>query len=760
MSNQPPCEQNSGAAAGARAILDHYTEQPSRMPHTVRDALSQAAGGEPIQLYALADLSEQFTLTEDWVGLTEGHLACGDQAHPLSDIDKVEEENALGCNVLHVIGKSGGRLATFRFTHRQRTAMGNLRYLLEERLAGRPGETADADDAYAIGASEPIRKVQSSVTVSGRSVLWRLISYLRPYRGKVILGMVSATLLAALSMVPAALSGRLIDTVEAGLRTGDGAFREQAGFFVLLIVIAYVLRLVFLWLRLHLMAILGEQVAHDLRNEVYAKVQKLSVSYFSKNQTGTIISRITSDTDRIWEFIAFGVVEVSLSLITLVAASVFLIWKDMTLGLVMVIPVPFLLWAIAINGLTIQRHYTRAWRKWSSLTDVISDTIPGMRIVKSFHREDHERARFGKKNADSLDTFVGVHRNWTRFWPLLMAVIHGITIAVYWLALPRLFAGPDSANHLSTGDFVTFLLFAGIFFQPIEVFGQMSRMVNRSLSSAQRVFELIDTKPEMLESRESIDPGRVEGRVTFEAVSFGYDRVRPILKDISFEVQPGETIGIVGTSGAGKTTLTNLLPRFYDPTSGRICVDGHDLRDLDTGKLRRQIGMVLQEPFLFHGSILDNIRYGKPEATSAEVIEAARAADAHRFITRLPQAYDTVVGERGHTLSGGERQRIAIARAVLSDPRILILDEATSAVDSETEFKIQAALDRLSKDRTTFAIAHRLSTLRNADRILVLDQGRLAETGSHEELLEIGDGIYRKLWETQQRMGREDQDVV
>jgi len=763
MPSQPELPKDSTSANDAddaRAILERYTEQDSRLSPSVREALSVRADGQCVQLYALADLDSDFRIGNDWMAITESFLVWGDASEggclAIESIDRIEEENALGCNVLKVIPKSDSDLETavFRFSHRQRTAIGNLRYVIEERLAGRAGELAAerADDAYAEATTAPIRKAQSTVSASERTVLWRLVGYLRPYRTKVILGMVAAFLLAAVGMIPPFLTGRLVDDVLRAFEGGslDSSAALASGKTILLVISgAYVLRLIFLWVRLHLMAILGEQVAHDLRNEVYEKVQQLSVSYFSKNQTGTIISRITSDTDRIWEFIAFGVVEVSLSLITLLGASAVLIWLDWRLGLIMVVPVPFMIWAIVANGVSIQRHYTRAWRKWSALTDVISDTIPGMRIVKSFHREEHERGRFGGRNAEALATFNNVHRNWTLFWPALMALIHGTTIAVYWFALPRLVSDPTSAAHLTTGELVTFLLFMGVFFQPIEVFGQMSRMVNRSLSSARRVFELIDTRPELLSPRDSVDPGRVEGIVKFDNVTFGYDRVRPILQDISFEVAPGETIGIVGSSGAGKSTLLNLIPRFYDPTSGRVSIDGNDLRDLDLGVLRLQIGSVQQDPFLFHGSVYDNIRYGDLEAGPDAVVDAARAADAHNFICRLPQAYDTVVGERGHTLSGGERQRIAIARAVLTDPRILLLDEATSSVDSETESKIQAALDRLAEGRTTFAIAHRLSTLRNASRILVLDGGRIAEQGDHKSLLGIEDGIYRKLWETQ-----------
>jgi ATP-binding cassette subfamily B protein len=288
-----------------------------------------------------------------------------------------------------------------------------------------------------------------------------------------------------------------------------------------------------------------------------------------------------------------------------------------------------------------------------------------------------------------------------------------------------------------------------MFVQPIEVIGQMARTLNRATSSAHRVFEVLDTEPEVVDGPEPVRLSPVVGSVEFEDVTFGYDGVRLVLKGISFRVEPGEMIGLVGPSGGGKTTVTNLIARFYDVTSGVVRIDGVDVRQLDSGHYRRQLGMVLQDPYLFHGTVYDNIRYGLPDARPQDVVEAAKAANAHDFIVKLPHGYDTMVGERGQTLSGGERQRVSIARAVLHDPRILILDEATSAVDTETERKIQEAMDRLVAGRTTFAIAHRLSTLHRASRLFVIKDGRMAECGTHEELLERPSGVYRTLYEMQ-----------
>jgi ATP-binding cassette subfamily B protein len=494
------------------------------------------------------------------------------------------------------------------------------------------------------------------------------------------------------------------------------------------------------------MSVIGEWVARDLRAELYEHIQRLSLSFFSRKKTGSLITRVTSDTDRLWDFVAFGVVDVSLSIVMLLGLGAVLLTLDWRLGLLMTVPVPVMCWMIYRHGESLNARFIRAWRKWSRVTDVLSDTIPGIRVVKAFNQEDREIARFGVRNDDCTDEANEIHRMWTTFWPLLMLAVHTTTVLVWIFAVPRLLG---DGEPLSAGVFVSFLLYTTMFVAPIEVIGQMARTINRATSSAHRVFEVLDSEPEVRDVPAPVRLTPVRGRVTFENVTFAYDGVRQILRGISFDVQPGELIGLVGPSGGGKSTVVNLIARFYDAAGGVVRIDGVDIRTLDTGHYREQIGMVLQDPYLFHGTVLENIRYGLPEASLGAVIAAAKAANAHDFICKLGQGYDTVVGERGHTLSGGERQRISIARAILHDPHILILDEATSSVDTETEREIQEALERLITGRTVFAIAHRLSTLRRASRLFVIEEGRLAEAGTHRELLAKHDGIYRKLYELQ-----------
>jgi ATP-binding cassette subfamily B protein len=559
----------------------------------------------------------------------------------------------------------------------------------------------------------------------------------------------AAAVVTLASLVPPYLAGFLLDRVVRPAQAGALAHAQAARLAWLAVgamAAVYVVRQAAAHVRLRLMSVLGEWVARDLRSELYSHIQRLSLSFFSRKKTGSLITRVTADTDRLWEFIAFGVVDVSLSVVMLLGLGAVLLTLDWRLGLVMTLPVPLFCWMIYWHGEKLNGRFIRAWRKWSRLTDVLGDTIPGIRVVKAFNQETREIGRFVDRNDAVTQEFNQIHRLWTTFWPLLMFAVHTTTVLVWVFAVPRLLG---IGHPLSAGVFVSFLLYTTMFVAPIEVIGQMVRTVNRATSSAHRVFEVLDSESEVRDIPNPVRLSPVRGRVEFDNVTFAYDGVRQILRGVSFEVQPGELIGLVGPSGGGKSTVVSLVARFYDATGGTVRIDGVDVRTLDTGQYREQIGIVLQDPYLFHGTVLDNIRYGAPAASLGAVVAAAKAANAHDFVCKLGQGYDTVVGERGHTLSGGERQRISIARAILHDPRILILDEATSSVDTETERQIQEALDRLIAGRTVFAIAHRLSTLRRASRLFVIEKGRLAEAGTHRELLGKPNGTYRKLYEMQ-----------
>ncbi len=738
-------------------IVSRYTDQPNRLPESIRTRIEDLWNGDPIQLYAMTDLDEAMSLARIWFALGPRHIAIAresDDGSPpkihsfeRSRIVSLGEARGLSASVLSILGEPDEpALAVLRYTQRQRKAVENLSFVLERQLDGVEVAATDADTEYVESLARPIRDAQALVAGRRIAVLWRLLAYLKPYSRDMSWGMGAASLLTFCALIPAYVAGYLIDKVigpsQAGLLTTSAA-AKTAWIAVAALGAVYVVRQVANFVRLRLMAIMGENVARDLRTELYEHMQSLSLAFFSRKKTGSLITRVTADTDRLWQFLALGVVDVSLAFITLLGLSAMLLVLDWRLGIIMTLPVPLLCWGIWRHGERMNELFLRAWRKWSRVTDVLSDTIPGMRVVKAFSQETREKQRFGHRNYDVTNEFNEIHKVWTLFWPGLVLTIHAMVITVWVFAIPRLIG--STGPELSAGTFVSFLLYMTMFGGPIEIIGQIARVMNRATSSAHRVFEVLDTRPDVedVPNARVLDP--IEGAVSFENVTFAYDGIRQVLKGVSFDIRPGEMIGLVGPSGGGKTTITNMMARFYDASTGVVRIDGVDIKQIDSGRYRQQIGMVLQDPYLFHGTVLENICYGLPQATLEAAVEAARAANAHDFICALPHGYDAMVGERGQTLSGGERQRISIARAILHNPRILILDEATSSVDTETEWKIHEALTRLVKGRTVIAIAHRLSTLKRADRLFVVDDGRLTEQGTHDELLSISEGTYRKL---------------
>ncbi|MFT6633633.1 MAG: ATP-binding cassette subfamily B protein [Bacteriovoracaceae bacterium] len=752
-----------------KLYFSKYLKQKDGLPTKVRQII-EIEFKDTVLFYAMADLDEDLMISEFWIilGRESMYTSNGSGVNKIycKKGSKVVEQLGTVANTLSICHEKEISVC-FWYSQKQNVLFAQLKYLLEERLKGSEVcISSDADSIYQQSILKPLMKNQSSSDVKKNKVVWRLLGYLLPYKRELILGSLGAICTTIVSLLPAYISGRLIDDIIKPVQDGNLGANEalQIGWVLIIgLTVTYFLKEFFIWVRLKKMSILGEKVARDLRTELFNHIQRLDMSFFANKQTGSIISRVSSDTDRIWDFVAFGIVEVSISLITLTSLALVLISLDMQLGLIMTIPVPLMIFSIFKHGQRMQKMFLRCWRKWAELTGVLSDAIPGIQVVKSFNQEDREIKRFGEKNEATVEEFNNVHEAWTSFWPLLMASIHIVMISVWVVAMPRLVGTPGGLGYISAGTFVSFMLYMTMFSQPIEVIGQMARMLNRATSSAYRIFEILDTKSAMDEST-SVEHHKLEGEIEFKNVIFSYDGVRNVLKGINFSIKKGEMIGLVGPSGSGKSTITKLINRFYDVSSGNILIDGKELKNLEVGFLRKQIAVVHQDPYLFHGSLIDNIRYGNEKADLIEVINAAKIANAHEFIMGFKDAYDTVVGERGQTLSGGERQRISIARAILNNPKLLILDEATSAVDTETERKIQDSLDKLIEGRTVIAIAHRLSTLRKANRIFVIKAGEIAEEGTHHELMETK-GEYRKLQDMQTEMfnlmhGKEEKGVT
>ncbi len=488
----------------------------------------------------------------------------------------------------------------------------------------------------------------------------------------------------------------------------------------------------------------SQGVAYDLRNVIFEKLQKLSFSYHDRSQTGKLMTRMTSDVEMVRHFVGRGALLMASAIVMLLGTLAVMFWMNWKLALIVFAVVPVILVFFSVFVRRIMPVSLRVQKKLGALNTILQENLAGMRVVKAFAREDYETERYLAQNIELLDENINLVKLFSSVFPLIFFIANLGMVAVVW------FGGLEVIGlRLTLGELVAFTGYLGFMLMPIFQMGMIGAMLSRAEASAQRLFEVVDARSEVEDKPGAMPLPDLEGRVAFDDVSFRYvGGQEDVIQDVSFTAEPGQTIAILGQTGAGKSSIINLIPRFYDVTGGAVLIDGHDVREIQLDSLRKQVGIVLQETTLFSGTIRENIAYGRPEADDEQIIHAAKAAQAHEFIEELPDGYDTLVGERGVGLSGGQKQRVAIARALLVNPRILILDDSTSSVDAETEYKIQQALEILMQGRTSFVIAQRISTVRNADQILLLGEGNLAAQGTHEELMSSSE-LYVEILETQ-----------
>ncbi|MGI6376268.1 MAG: ABC transporter ATP-binding protein [Anaerolineae bacterium] len=568
--------------------------------------------------------------------------------------------------------------------------------------------------------------------------LWRSLRYLKSYWRQTAIIVIALLIGSGAMLALPRLAQTIIDDGIAGHNA-----RLVIRLALLMVALAGV-RALFQFTQGALSARVAHGIAFDLRNDLYAKIQSLSFSYHDRSHTGQLLTRATSDVELVQGFVGRGATIFLSSLVMIAGALTFLFVTDPRLALIMLAILPTTLLLFGAFARPAMPLFRQIQEKLSALNTVLQENFSGVRVIKAFGREAHEQARFEITNVEYMALALRVNRLISLAFPTMFGLLSLATLAVYWIGGRQVILG-----SLTLGELVAFANYITMAFFPILALGGMIAFVATAGASATRIFEILDATVDIAEKPDAIDLPRAEGRIAFDNVTFRYIQDGdPVLCDVSFAVEPGQTLALLGATGSGKSTIINLIPRFYDVTTGAVLIDGHDVRDVTLDSLRSQIGIVLQETTLFEGTIRENLVFGRPDATQEEVEQAARAAEAHEFIMSFADGYDAHVGERGVTLSGGQKQRIAIARALLRDPRILILDDATSSVDLSTEFRIQQALERLMAGRTSIVIAQRVATVLNADQILVLDNGRVAARGTHEELLESSE-LYAEIYSSQ-----------
>ena len=745
-------------------MTDTATTYQERMPDALADRCREALReGESVRIAAATDLTEDLRFEERWLLVTDQRVlrfdsngagtGNGDASIELSDARSAAVEELVGSGRINVV-IGNEEVEVIRYTPSQRAKFARIARGIDQLIKDDPvdmqGEV-DKTRCDRCGRLLPEPNGICSACTNRLAMMRRIARYAVPFKAKLALMVFLSLLFTLAELAPPYIMRLIIDVLEdpAAGASGDpaaGAPGDPFSFLYLLVGAYAVIRLVSFVLEIfkdRLSVWLGGRVIVSVREDLYENLSRLSMKFYNKRQVGSLISRVSNDTESMMWFLVDGVPYILTNLLLLVGILVLLFLTSWQLTLLVLIPIPLLVTGGWYFWIRLIRAFRTKYYRWGKLVGMAGEMLSSVRVVKTFVQEKREMRRFRSSNEGVFrGDFESEKEAAVFFSTVSMLTTSGLILVWYYGGIARI------DGTFTTGALIMFIAYLWMLYEPLRWFGELNTWSSRAMSGAEKVFEIVDTPAETEDRDDPVEMKDMKGEVEFEDVTFAYEAGKPVLHDISLHVQPGEMIGLVGKSGSGKTTMTNLLCRFYDIDDGNLEIDGVPIRDIGLEDLRRQIGVVLQDSYFFSGSIAENIRYSSPDASLEQIMRAARTANAHDFICAKPDGYDTQIGENGKELSGGEKQRIAIARAIIHDPRILVLDEATSSVDTHTEKLIQEAIANLVKGRTTFAIAHRLSTLRRADRLVVLDAGKIVETGTHEELLDMKGHFYRMV-ETQ-----------